>query len=187
MAYSNKLKKQVRFQVLTAASMKMAACWVVPPVASCSLVDVYRRFRSVCCLQRENSSPYTRQKPRTQPRSSSQPWELEIWRAHLVWVRYIDRLQKKQVLLGRYHNMDGTCGGTDVPIAVCSVQLAAKCNCSDSEAAIHSQANVQSYKTHAVRVGSCARSGRVQPRYASLHTRVHTHPAVNLPVGNWGV
>jgi hypothetical protein len=30
------------FQVLTAASMKMAVFWVVAP---CSLVEVYRRFR----------------------------------------------------------------------------------------------------------------------------------------------
>jgi hypothetical protein len=38
---------QVRFQVLTAASMKMTVFWVV---ASCSLVDVYWHFRGACCL-----------------------------------------------------------------------------------------------------------------------------------------
>jgi hypothetical protein len=37
----------VRFQVLTAASMKMAVFWVVAP---CSLVEVYWRFRGACCL-----------------------------------------------------------------------------------------------------------------------------------------
>jgi hypothetical protein len=37
----------VRFQVLTAASMTMPVFWVVAP---CSLVEVYRRFRGVCCL-----------------------------------------------------------------------------------------------------------------------------------------
>jgi hypothetical protein len=36
----NMSKNWVRFQVLTAASMKMAVFWVVAP---CSLVDVYRR------------------------------------------------------------------------------------------------------------------------------------------------
>jgi hypothetical protein len=36
----------VRFQVLTAADMKMAVFWVVAP---CSLVEVYRRFRGACC------------------------------------------------------------------------------------------------------------------------------------------
>jgi hypothetical protein len=35
----------VRFEVLTAASMKMTVFWVV---AQCSLVDVYRRFRGAC-------------------------------------------------------------------------------------------------------------------------------------------
>jgi hypothetical protein len=39
----------VRFQVLTAASMKMAVFEVVVP---CSLVEVYRRFRGTCCLHR---------------------------------------------------------------------------------------------------------------------------------------
>jgi hypothetical protein len=37
----------VRFQVLTAASMKMTVFWVVAP---CSLVEVYRRLRGACCL-----------------------------------------------------------------------------------------------------------------------------------------
>jgi hypothetical protein len=40
----------VRFQVLTAASMKMAVFWVVAP---CSLVDVYQRFRGPCCLHHQ--------------------------------------------------------------------------------------------------------------------------------------
>jgi hypothetical protein len=37
----------VRFQVLTAASMKMTVFWVVSP---CILVEVYQRFRGACCL-----------------------------------------------------------------------------------------------------------------------------------------
>jgi hypothetical protein len=36
----------VRFQVLTAASMKMTVFWHV----ACSLVEVYRRFRGAFCL-----------------------------------------------------------------------------------------------------------------------------------------
>jgi hypothetical protein len=40
----------VRFQVLTAASMKMAVFWIV---AACSLVQVYRRFRGACCLRHQ--------------------------------------------------------------------------------------------------------------------------------------
>jgi hypothetical protein len=44
---SNLSKLEVRFQVLTAASMKMAVFWVVAP---CSLVEVYRRYRGPCCL-----------------------------------------------------------------------------------------------------------------------------------------
>jgi hypothetical protein len=40
-----KCHHQVGFQVLTAASMKMAVFWVVAP---CSLVEVYRRFRGAC-------------------------------------------------------------------------------------------------------------------------------------------
>jgi hypothetical protein len=44
---------QVRFEVLTAASMKMAVFWVVAP---CSLVEIYRRFRSACCLHHQGGS-----------------------------------------------------------------------------------------------------------------------------------
>jgi hypothetical protein len=36
----------VRFEVLTAVSMKIAVFWVVAP---CSLVEVYQRFRGPCC------------------------------------------------------------------------------------------------------------------------------------------
>jgi hypothetical protein len=43
-------EEQVIFQVLTAASMKMAVCWVVAPY---NLVDVYRRFRGAYCLHRQ--------------------------------------------------------------------------------------------------------------------------------------
>jgi hypothetical protein len=38
---------QVGLNVLMVASMKMAVFWVVAP---CCLVEVYRRFRSSCCL-----------------------------------------------------------------------------------------------------------------------------------------
>jgi hypothetical protein len=38
---------KARFQVLTAASIKMTVFW---DVATCNLVEVYRRFRGVCCL-----------------------------------------------------------------------------------------------------------------------------------------
>jgi hypothetical protein len=39
----NKCPQEVRFQVLTAASIKMAVFWVVAP---CSLVEVYQRLLS---------------------------------------------------------------------------------------------------------------------------------------------
>jgi hypothetical protein len=39
---------QVRFQVVTAASMKMAVFWVAAP---CSLVDVYPCFIGAYCLR----------------------------------------------------------------------------------------------------------------------------------------
>jgi hypothetical protein len=42
----------VRFQVLTAACMKIT---VFRGVAPCSLVEVYRRFRGSCCLHRQGS------------------------------------------------------------------------------------------------------------------------------------
>jgi hypothetical protein len=38
----------VRFQILTAASMKMAVCWIV---ALCRLIEVCLRFRGACCLR----------------------------------------------------------------------------------------------------------------------------------------
>jgi hypothetical protein len=39
--------KCVRFQVLMTASMKMAVFWAV---ASCSLVEVYKRYSDAFCL-----------------------------------------------------------------------------------------------------------------------------------------
>jgi hypothetical protein len=36
------------------ASMMMAVFWVVAP---CSLVEVYRRFRSACCLHYQDDRP----------------------------------------------------------------------------------------------------------------------------------
>jgi hypothetical protein len=42
--------KEVKFQVLTAASMKMVLFWVIMP---CSLVEVFRRFRGACCLHHQ--------------------------------------------------------------------------------------------------------------------------------------
>jgi hypothetical protein len=44
----------VRFQVLTAASTKMAVFWDVAP---CSLVEVYRLFRGACCLHHQDDRP----------------------------------------------------------------------------------------------------------------------------------
>jgi hypothetical protein len=45
--FSKTCSYKVRFQVLTAASLKMAVFWVVAPR---SLVEVYRRFRGACYL-----------------------------------------------------------------------------------------------------------------------------------------
>jgi hypothetical protein len=44
-------EKLVRFEVITAASMKIAVFWVVAP---CKLVDVYQRFRGTCCLHHQD-------------------------------------------------------------------------------------------------------------------------------------
>jgi hypothetical protein len=48
----------MRFQVLTAASMKMAIFWAVAP---CSLVEVYRRFRGACCLHHQGALMWRQQ------------------------------------------------------------------------------------------------------------------------------
>jgi hypothetical protein len=73
--------------------MKMAVLWVV---ASCSLVEVHRRFRGPCCLHHQsNHRPddggskdlwkdgkllpdHTALQPRRQPSSYSPPWEPQI-------------------------------------------------------------------------------------------------------------
>jgi hypothetical protein len=43
-------KMSVKFEVLTAVSMKMTVFWVV---ATSSLVEVYQRFRGPCCLRHQ--------------------------------------------------------------------------------------------------------------------------------------
>jgi hypothetical protein len=49
--YPNQMNR-VKFQVLKAASMKMAVFWVV---ARCNLVEVCRRFRGAYCLHHQGS------------------------------------------------------------------------------------------------------------------------------------
>jgi hypothetical protein len=85
----------VRFQVLTAANMKMTVFWDVAP---CCLLEVYRRLRGVCCLHHQGDHfpddrgskhlwnvdkrlpDYTEQHPRRQ--SSSNKLIFEIWGSH---------------------------------------------------------------------------------------------------------
>jgi hypothetical protein len=43
----------MRFQVLTAASMKMTVFW---DFEQCSLVEVYQRFRGACCLNHQGKA-----------------------------------------------------------------------------------------------------------------------------------
>jgi hypothetical protein len=52
--------QHVRFQVLTAANMKMALFWVAAPS---SLVEVYQRFRGACCLPPDYTTQHPRRKP----------------------------------------------------------------------------------------------------------------------------
>jgi hypothetical protein len=51
MVQHDRIHKLVRFQVLTAASIKVTVFWVVAP---CSLVEVNRRFRGTCCLHHQD-------------------------------------------------------------------------------------------------------------------------------------
>jgi hypothetical protein len=54
--FESEVLREMRFEVLTAARMKMTVFWDVAP---CSLIEVYRRFRGACCLhhQVDESSP----------------------------------------------------------------------------------------------------------------------------------
>jgi hypothetical protein len=47
----------VGFEVLTAVSTKMAVLWVV---ALCSLIEVYQRFKSPCCLHHQGVMTHRR-------------------------------------------------------------------------------------------------------------------------------
>jgi hypothetical protein len=49
----------VGFKVLTAVSKKMAVFWVIAP---CSLVEIYLRFRSTCCLHHQSDHHATTEK-----------------------------------------------------------------------------------------------------------------------------
>jgi hypothetical protein len=80
------------------STKKMAVFWVV---ALCSLVEVYRHFRGICCLHHQgDSSPwwpwnigkllpdYTVLLPRRQPSSYSPPWEPQIVPSKPLWGGY---------------------------------------------------------------------------------------------------
>jgi hypothetical protein len=49
-------RRDVRFQVLTAASMKVTVVWDVAP---CSLVDIDLRFRGAYCLHHQGNESFT--------------------------------------------------------------------------------------------------------------------------------
>jgi hypothetical protein len=51
----------MRFQFLTAVSLKMAVFWDVAP---CSLVEVYRRFRGAYCLHHQGGDGKSKQTTR---------------------------------------------------------------------------------------------------------------------------
>jgi hypothetical protein len=90
----------VRFQVLTAASMKITVLW---DVASWSLVEVYQRFRGACCFHHQDDRPshilpdYKAQHPTRQSSSctvigsfdSWSPWEALTFAGtrHERWAR----------------------------------------------------------------------------------------------------
>jgi hypothetical protein len=61
--------------------LKMAVFWVV---ASCSLVDVYQRFRGPCCLHHQGDEL----QPRRQSSSYSPQWEPHILQ-NMVLFRWI--------------------------------------------------------------------------------------------------
>jgi hypothetical protein len=67
----------VRFQVLTAASMKMVVFWVVAP---CSLVEVYRNFKDDCCLRHQSDESWWWRQ--SDPRLAS--WLLHLTMPHRV-------------------------------------------------------------------------------------------------------
>jgi hypothetical protein len=60
----------VRYEVLTAANMRMAVFWVVAP---CSLVEVHRRFRRACCLHHQGDRPDYQTTRRNNPEESHLP------------------------------------------------------------------------------------------------------------------
>jgi hypothetical protein len=63
---------------------KMAVFWVVAP---CSLVEVYQRFRSPCCLHHKGLSDYTALQPRRQPPSILTLWchKWKIVTLYIFW------------------------------------------------------------------------------------------------------
>jgi hypothetical protein len=63
----------VRFQVLTASSMKMVVFWAVAP---CSLVEVYRRFRGACWSTSETSENFYQTTRRSNSEDSYLPLPL---------------------------------------------------------------------------------------------------------------
>jgi hypothetical protein len=57
----------VRFEVFTAASIKMTVFMVVAP---CSLVEVYRRFRDSCSLHHQGDGNFCQTTQRNNPEDS---------------------------------------------------------------------------------------------------------------------
>jgi hypothetical protein len=89
---------QLRFQVLTAASMTITVTWDVGP---CSLAEVYRRFRGACCLHHQDDDSvgnllpdYTAQHPRRQSSTILNQAKLQsimvlCWYAvHVLYIRH---------------------------------------------------------------------------------------------------
>jgi hypothetical protein len=79
----------VIFQVLTVVLMKITAFW---DIASCSLVEIDRRFRGAYCLWKVGQflPDYKTKHPKRQPSSYLPPWEPEISAKTLIGYRNDD-------------------------------------------------------------------------------------------------
>jgi hypothetical protein len=84
----------LRFQVLTAASVKMDVFCVVAP---CNLVEVYRRFRHACCLHHQGDEYSVYQTTR---RNNPEDSHLHPQSVFPLKIRYqISRPYKKYIIL----------------------------------------------------------------------------------------
>jgi hypothetical protein len=109
----------VGYEVLTAVSTKMAVLWVV---ATCSLVEVYQRFRGPCCLHHQgydSSSWWWRQQGPLKRWESSTRLRGATTQKTAIYPLKLSGFRRRSSNAGRFCHNTGACNFMTASVGGC--------------------------------------------------------------------